>query len=434
MLNIIKTANKYEMLSQGDEILVAVSGGADSMALLYGLLEIKEAFSLCISVCHINHNLRGEESEKDAVFVREVCQKLDLRLFYFSVNINASKMSLEEAARNVRYTHLYQCGIKKIALGHNLNDNAETLLLRLCRGTGLSGIGGIPQKRISGDFTLIRPLIETSRNEIENYLQANNIAYRTDLSNFDDTFSRNRIRYKVLPELEKINPQATKNLAKSAELLRNDADFLSVMKGQQKKLHIPTMQRHLIHAALSQIKGLRDITQKHIEQVESLLTSQSGKEIHLPKGFFVRKEYDYLLIASKKDISCEGFSYDIYTDVPTFIPSIGQYVQISVKNLDINSLANSSEICTKYFNYDKIVLSSVKIRNRMPGDKIYISGVGHKKLKDEFSDRKIPRSLRDSIPLLAQGSDILWIIDDKGRTNDAYKPESGKKTLVVDVF
>ena len=421
------------MLSLGDHVLVAVSGGADSLALLYGLLEIKEVFSLCLSVCHINHNLRGKESRKDAELVREICKKLNLPFFYFSVDVDANGLSLEEAARNVRYAHLYKCGIKKIALGHNQNDNAETLLLRLCRGAGLSGLGGIPPKRIDADFTLIRPLIETSRDEIEDFLREKGLQYRTDQSNFDDSFARNRIRHKVLPELRKINPQATKNLAKSAELLRNEAEFLSVIKGQQTKLHIPTMQRHIIHAALSQIKGLRDITQKHVQQVESLLRSQSGKEVHLPKGFYVRREYDYLLIASKKDTSCEGFFFDISTNFPTYIPSIGQYVQISVKNSDINSTTNSSEMCTKYFNYDKIVLSSVKIRNRKPGDRLYISGVGHKKLKDEFSDRKIPRSLRDSIPLLAQGSDILWIMDGNGRVNDAYEPETGKKVLVVEV-
>ena len=422
------------MLSQGEEVLAAVSGGADSMALLYGLIEIREAFSLKISVCHINHNLRGEESDKDAALVRDICKKLDLPFFYFSVDIDTTGLSLEEAARNVRYAHLYKCGIKKIALGHNQNDNAETLLLRLCRGTGLSGLKGIPPKRVDGEFTLIRPLIETSREEIENYLQKIGVNYRTDQSNFDDSFSRNRIRNNILPELQKINPQATKNLAKSAELLTKDAEFLAAIKGKQTKLHIPTMQKNIIHGVLSQIKGLRDITQKHIDQVEGLITAQSGKEIHLPGGFYVRKEYDYLLIASKKDTNRDGFSYKLSTEVPTYIPGIGQYVQTSVKNLDINSHANFSETCTKYFNYDKIVLSSIKIRSRKPKDRIYIAGVGHKKLKDEFIDRKVPLSLRDSIPLLAQDNDILWIIDEKGRTSDAYKPEPGKKMLAVEVL
>ena len=434
MLNITETMRKYEMISQREHVLVAVSGGADSIALLYSLLEVREAFALKLSVCHINHNLRGDESEKDAELVRNICEKLDLPFFYFSVNIDTKGLSLEEAARNVRYAHLYKCGIKKIALGHNQNDNAETLLLRLCRGTGLSGLKGIPPKRIDGDFTLIRPLIEINREEIENYLHKINASYRTDKSNYDDSFARNRIRHNVLPELQKINYQAIKNLAKSAELLKKDAELLAFAKEPQTKLHIPTMQRNVIHGVLSQIKGLKDVTQKHIEQIERLLTSQSGKEIHLPGGFYVRKEYDYLIIDSKKDTDNEGFCLELSTKTPTFIPITGQYVQSSVKSLDINSTINFSETCTKYFNYDKIVLSSVKIRSRKPGDRIYISGIGHKKLKDEFIDRKIPRSLRDSIPLLAQGSDVLWIIDEKGRTSDEYKPKIGKKMLIVEVL
>ena len=421
------------MLSQSEHVLAAVSGGADSIALLYGLLEIKEAFSLSISVCHINHNLRGEESDKDQEFVKNLCEELKLPLFCFSVDVPKQGMSLEEAARKVRYDHFYKCGIKKIALGHNLNDNAETLLLRLCRGTGLTGLSGIPAVRKDGEFTLIRPLLETNRKEIEDYLQVKGVNYRSDESNFDTAFSRNRIRHEVLPILEKINPQAVTNLAKSAELLRNDSNFLATLTGQSNRIHIPTMQRHSIHRALSQVKGLKDITQKHIAQVESLLTSQSGKELYLPGGFKVCREYDYLLIINKNESEIIGFSLDISFERSLIIPSTGQSVQFSVKYKMNTSSANFHERCTKYFNYDKIEPASLKVRNRRPGDVIYISGLGHKKLSDEFTDRKIPKSLRDEIPLLAHGKDILWIMDNNGRINDAYKPEAEKPILVVEV-
>ena len=433
--NVIETVKKHNMLENGDHVLAAVSGGADSVALLYALLEIQQTFSLDISVCHINHNLRGKDSQKDEEYVRKLCESLNLPLFCYSVDVETAKQghSLEEAARNVRYAHFYKCGIKKIALGHNLNDNAETLLLRLCRGTGLSGLGGIPPVR-KGEYTIIRPLIETSRASIEDFLQKKGVDYRTDQSNFDINFSRNRIRHDVLPVLQKINPQAIKNLAKSAELLRKDGELLSALNGQSTRIHIPTIHRHVIHAVLSQTEGLRDVTQKHITQIESLISAKSGKEIHLPGGFCVRREYDYLLIVHKNDLNYEGFSLEISLNSPVFVPATGQFVQFSVKNSDINSYVNSSEICTKYFNYDKIILSSLKLRSRMPGDCIYISGVGRKKLSDEFSDRKIPKSMRDSIPLLAQDNDILWIIDGNGRVSDAYKPEAGRKVLAVEVL
>jgi len=471
-MKIAETIRKYKLLSEGllsegllskgllskdnhsesEPVLVAVSGGADSMALLYGLLEYSPALKL--SVCHINHNLRGEESQKDADFVRDVCNDLGIPFFYYE----ASGLSgQEEEARQVRYSFLYNCaqanGITKIATGHNLNDNAETLILRLCRGTGLSGLGGISTLRrivLCGvEYSIIRPLIETSRTEIEKYLQEKGISYRTDASNFDNIHARNRVRHEVIPALQKINPRAVENLARSAELLRQDANFLASLNptnsstnldnAGDKRIHIPTMHRRAIHAAL---ENHRNISEKHIIQIESLLTAESGKKLHLPGGLIVSREYEYLLITSNNKQKSEGFCYDLQINNSTHISSIGLDVQISVKNRDITSPINSSEMCTKYFNYDKIIEEQkrkvllLQLRSRQPGDRIYISGVGHKKLSDEFCDRKIPQSERDSIALLTLGKDVLWIIgrqNESGRSSDAYKPCSGKPMLMVEV-
>ena len=455
--SIIKTIQKHNMLSPGDHVLAAVSGGADSVALLYGLLEVKEAFSLTVSACHVNHNLRGDASLGDAEFVKTLCRDLGLRLLSYSANIDSKGASLEEAARKARYFYLYEaaksCGANKIALGHNENDNAETLLIRLCRGTGLKGAGGIPPVRKSGgeseEYTLIRPLIETSRYTIEKFLLEKDVSYRTDNTNFDPAFLRNNIRRNIIPALEEITPQAVSLLAKSARLLREEEALLDdlasgilrdCLSGNRLNTNLlsktpETMQKRVIRSAIQKLHSLRDISSIHIEQILSLGT---GKETHLPFGLIVRREYEFLVFISggnKVEIEeSPPFCYDIPLNAPIFIPAINRlisaYIMSYEEYLGKIPQTTSQDICTKHFNYDKIT-GSLQVRTRRPGDRITVSGVGTKKIKNEFSDRKIPKGRRDAIPLLAAGKDILWIIDESGLTNRAYAPEPGCKVLVI---
>jgi len=462
-MEILKTIQKYHMLSLKDHILVAVSGGADSVALLYGLLELREAFFLTLSVAHINHNLRGDESQKDADFVKSLCKDLDLPLFSYSADVKSVAksrgLSLEEAARQVRYSYLCKgakaCGAQKIALGHNQNDNGETLLLRLCRGTGLRGLGGIPPVGERDGYKIIRPLIETDRDAIEAFVKAKEIPYRTDASNFDRAFSRNRIRHDIIPVLEKISPKATVLLAKSAELLREDEKLLDDLtdnllekclypagdfsRKENIRLHILTllktpeaMQKRIIRAALLRLGGLQDISQSHITQIINLASCQTGKETHLPGGLRARRDYEFLLLFFENTEKSKGFCFDIPIDTPVFIPALNRHIRASVKFPCTTSSVNSSEMCTKYFNYDRIN-GTLQLRTRHSGDRIAIFGVGNKKLKDEFCDRKIPRDLRDTIPLLAIGGDILWIIG-QDRVSGAYMPEPNGKVLVVSIY
>jgi len=461
-MNFIKTIQKHKMLSHHDHILVAVSGGADSVALLYGLLALREDFFLTISVAHINHNLRGADAQQDADFVKNLCDDLALPFFSYSADVKSEAksrgLSLEEAARQVRYTFLCKaarsCGAQKIALGHNQNDNAETLLLRLCRGTGLTGLGGIPPIGEREGFPLIRPLIETERAAIEAFLDEKHIAHRIDASNFDTAFSRNRVRHDIIPAMQQINPRVVAGLAKSAELLREDEALLDTLAAQligksdqldeaTSRIHIPTlleapkaMQQRAIRSALLRLPhegGLRDISQTHVTQIISLISNQSGsKEIHLPGGLRARREYDFLLLFPRDMTMSNGFCFDIHLDTPVFIPHINGHIRASVKFPCTTPQTNSAEICTKYFNYDKI-RGALQWRTRQPGDRIAVAGVGSKKLQDEFCDRKIPRSQRDSIPLLAAGSDILWIIS-YDRTSSAYMPEPGCHVLEVSIY
>ncbi|MCL2421097.1 MAG: tRNA lysidine(34) synthetase TilS [Defluviitaleaceae bacterium] len=457
-MHITTTIQKHNMLSPHDHILAAVSGGADSIALLYGLLAWREAFFLTISVAHVNHNLRGEDAQKDADFVAKLCDDLGLPLYSHSADVKAVAksrgLSIEEAARQVRYAFLCEtasaCGAQKIALGHNQNDNAETLLLRLCRGTGLAGLGGIPPVGQREGIALIRPLIETDRAAIEAFLAEKDIPYRTDVSNFDIAFSRNRIRHDVIPVLQQLNPQVVSALAKSAELLREDETLLDALTTQTVakcdrldeeavRIHIPAllkspgaMQKRIIRGELLHVGGLRDVSQSHISQIINLVADQSGsKEIHLPGGLCARREYDYLLLSSKKMEVSNGFCFDLLLDTPRFIPEMNGHVLASVKLPGTIPQGNCAEICTKYFNYDKIK-GDLQLRTRQPGDRIAIAGVGSKKLQDELSDRKIPKSQRDSVPLLAAGGDVLWILG-HDRTSSAYLSEAGCHILRVEV-
>ena len=539
-MQIIKTIEKYNMLSPGDHVLVAVSGGADSLALLYGLLETRcevqtnvqdvHEFrcgvipSVKFSVCHVNHNLRGDESDADADFVRKLCEDISIPFYQYQAEINTKGMSLlrhveintkgmclEEAARNARYHLLYECaqkcGANKIATGHNQNDNAETIILRLCRGTGLTGLCGIPPIRQFPDTNrlpshppiantmpiyppaanampiyppaanampiyppVIRPLIETSRTEIELFLKKRGVTFRTDSTNSSREYSRNRIRLDVIPILEKINPQIVSQITKNIELFREEESLLDIMAESlltscvsdaesQLKLHIPTLicapkplQKRAIRTAILQKSGLRDISQIHINQIINLMHSQSGTETHLPGDLLVFREYDFLILSLKKTTKSTSFCFDIPIDTPVYIPHLGQYIQATVQISHIKSLNNSTELCTKYFNYDKIN-GTLKLRSRLPGDRISLiissdektgvktgciagNKIGSKKLKDELIDKKVPKAQRDTLPLLALGNDILWIIDKEyGRTGSAYTPEQGSSpVLAVEVF
>ncbi|MCL2398411.1 MAG: tRNA lysidine(34) synthetase TilS [Defluviitaleaceae bacterium] len=478
-MHIIQTIQKYKMLSPGDHVLIAVSGGGDSVALLYSLLELKEDFSLTLFAAHVNHNLRGDESQQDEGFVQRLCHGLGIQLLSHSADVKFEAkncgLSIEEAARKIRYAFLYKaakkCSAKKIALGHNQDDNAETLLLRLCRGTGLTGLGGIPPIReAKKNITLIRPLIETDRSTIDSYLCNKGISYCTDSSNFDKSFMRNRIRHDVIPTLQEINPTASAQLAKTALLLREESMLLEELtcsvfqeclshtqtsQDQVIRLHIPTlcqspasMQRRVIRMGLHKAGGLKDISQKHISQIETLITNQTGKKFHLPGLLFAQREYDFLVLSKlpkliqKKIDDTTPFCFKIIINEPVFIPILNCYALASIEpNVNLGkipyttSLVNSLEICTKYFNYDKII-GELHIRTRCPGDRIAIT-IGNKKLKDEFCDRKIPGNQRDTIPLLAMGNNILWIIDKDSkneRISSDYAVQDGCKVLKVSVL
>jgi tRNA(Ile)-lysidine synthase len=411
-----------------NRILVGLSGGADSVALLHILLDkhgVNQVFA-----AHINHNLRGTDSDNDEKFVRDLCGKLGIALEVFSLNVKKfaeeNNLGTEEAARKLRYDALEKARIKfsadKIAVGHNADDNAETVLMNLCRGAGLKGLCGIPPE----NGRTIRPLLNKSRAEIEEYLRNRGIDFITDMSNFSDDFLRNRVRNIVMPVIEReINASAKKAIARSAELLRADEEYLEAcalcaadfgeghVYSADKLNALPSaLKRRVVRIAIAKVgDGLQNISSAHVSDILDLAQAHSGREIHLPK-VVVSKEYGNLIFSGvKKDISEKKLDLSISYSPPD------------------SELIN----CTKAFSCDKITESLV-LRTRRAGDKItFKSGDGRfftKKLQDFFTDKKIPKSQRDCIPLVAHGSDILWITE-KDYVNAKFEADDSKKIYVT---
>ncbi|MBN1913414.1 MAG: tRNA lysidine(34) synthetase TilS [Candidatus Omnitrophica bacterium] len=320
---IKKTIKSYGLISKNDKVLVCVSGGADSLALLYLLYALKKEFSLKLYVAHLDHMLR-KDSSKDREFVRGISCKLGLPLISGKVDLGVHAKgagSLEEAARNARFGFFFKAAKKlkadKIALGHNLDDQAETVLMRVLRGAGLYGLSAIlPKRQVKGHW-LIRPLIETRRKEIEAFLKRKKVTPRIDKTNLEEVFFRNKIRHNLLPILEKTyNPNIRKVLCNMAESAVYDYDYLNraavLAVGRAAKrislkkllsLH-PAIRRLALRLLISKIKGdTRRITYKHILELENLIFVRPLNSIvDLPKGISVKKYKNWLIFHKRKEI------------------------------------------------------------------------------------------------------------------------------------
>jgi tRNA(Ile)-lysidine synthase len=315
---MIKQAKKfiknYQLITYGDRILVGVSGGPDSIALLYLLNSLKKELGLTLYIGHLDHMLR-KASAKDAVFVRKIAEKLKIPITVKAVDIKAKhkKGSLEESARTIRLEFLANLAKKisadKIALGHNLDDQAETVLMRILRGTGLYGLGGIlPRREINGTC-FIRPLLETRRKDIQAYLLSRKISPRLDSSNLEEKYLRNKIRHKLIPFLEKyFNRKIKISLARLAQSASFDYNYLEEIAKRSlksakneltfKMLHSahPALRRLIIRQKIAGIQqSMRRITYQHMLEIEDLLLNRpSGSLVNLPKGIRVKKSKNSL--------------------------------------------------------------------------------------------------------------------------------------------
>ncbi|MBZ4646738.1 MAG: tilS [Clostridia bacterium] len=438
------------MFQNGDKIVVGVSGGPDSVCLLHVLNLLKDEYQIKLYAAHLNHQLRGQAAEQDAAYVKELCEKLQVPVYIKSVDIRQlSKeraISEEVAGREERYAFFFkiarQVGARKIAVAQNMNDQAETVLMRFIRGTGLEGLSGIKPVREDG---VVRPLLETDREAIEQYCQENGLNPRLDETNLKSIYTRNKIRLDLIPYIIKEhNSGFIQTAAKTAELIREDNDFIKdfvnnmiekQLRADSKGIYIPVtfllnqhlaIQRRVIRKAIDILKGnTANIEYKHIEEIVQMVNGKNtgkniGKALDLPEGLRMEIVYNdvYLFRKGDSDKKNNSFYYPLKLDQQIFIKEINMTVTAYVsakenlKNIELNDF-------TKAFDYN-VINEEIYIRNRLPGDKFTPLGMdGTKKLKDFFIDLKVPRNKRDKVPIVATDKDILWVVG--YRINDKYK-------------
>jgi tRNA(Ile)-lysidine synthase len=428
-----ETIERYQMLAMGDKVIVGVSGGADSMALLFALHQMQDEYHLSLWVSHYNHKLRGKESNQEAEFVKCQAERMGIPLLLENDDgsLLKTKGNLEEIARKKRYDFFQRKALdlnaQKIALGHTATDQAETFFLWLFRGAGTKGLGGIPPVR---DNLIIRPLIETERNEIIGFLEEQCIPWREDSTNKSVNFIRNRVRGILIPTLLKeFDPHLVKKIIKTTGILRDDdillekitLDKLNKIKLKENKnkvlldinklKEIPvSLKRRVVRYALKTIQGsLRRINFDHVERILKLIESLPPHlQISLPHGIKVYKEYECLGFSRALE---EPISYYYETNtLPEIIniPEIEQKITISVFDWDI-SHSSLTEKKIALIDFEKINFPLI-VRNWRRGDCFHPLGMqGSKKLKDFFIDLKIPRIERNQVPLVLFKDQIAWI-------------------------
>lgn len=412
MINsVLKAVNEFSLLGDyhGATVTVALSGGADSMALLHSLLELRGRLGIKVEAAHFNHLIRGEEAYRDEEFVKEQCRKLDVKLYTGQEDVPAySKnkgISLETAARELRYAFLRRINKDFVATAHTASDNLETVIFNLSRGSALEGLCGIPPKR----DIFIRPLILCTRQEIENYCKEKNIPFVTDSTNLCDDYTRNKIRHNIVPLLKELNGSVENAVTRSAGILRSDSELINglaeeflasnVIKADELSLdgfgnlHFSVASR-VVKSFAERCIGKNCLTSVHIREILSVISG--GGSVSIPMGYTAQKIGDKLILKNGSDIKQNNARYlvDITETDENFLN----------RTQNVNNLLLKNSI-----DCDKIIGKSV-LRTRQAGDSIRLKNRGcTKSLYKLYNECKIPKDERDSIPVLADDKGVIWI-------------------------
>lgn len=430
MLNRVRnTIEKHGLLKKGDGVLIGLSGGADSVCLTHILYKLREELGIEICTAHMNHCLRGEAADSDERFAAEFSKSLGIECIIERNNVRAYAkkrgVSEETAGRELRYAFFERVrekyGLTKIATAHNKNDNAETVIMNFIRGSGLSGLCGIPVKR----GTIIRPILDVSRTEIEEYCRENGLKYVTDATNCETVYTRNKVRLELIPKLQSdFNSNIIETVTQNAELLSDELDFLesAILQDSENgaieledfnKLHIAIRRRTVIQMMKS--AGIRDISSKYTESILALAKKgQSGASVNLPDSNVAVIEYGKLYIGREAE-NAEPFEYEIPLNKDVYI-----------KELSITARAELAE-GESVFSGD--ANSKLIIRSRREGDYFYPVGMeGRKKLKKYFIDEKIPRRERDKTAVLTIDGETAWVI---GKRRDRRFTAEGRGIKII---
>ena len=432
---------KRNRLTQpGDRVLLAVSGGPDSSVLMYIMSGLSRALNISLVVAHLDHGLRSRESEQDALHVAEAAAGLGLPFSIGGRDVETyrqeHRLSLEEAAREVRYRFLFEVAAEAsagvIATGHTQNDNIETILMHLIRGSGTLGLKGLPvasQRQHQGNrFTIIRPLLDIKRSEIEEYCRERGIETRQDSTNLSLYPLRNRVRMELLPVMESYNPRAGEALLRLAAIASEELDYLAaerdrvwpdvitqqagtfvVDKAGFKALHT-ALQRSILRRALNELSGsLKDFEAGHIEDVLSHLDKPAGKQALLPGGISFTVEYSRYLLGKDPAELCPlpELPGPARLNLPGSTQA-GRW-QISAKVIQGCTVPPDCGEFTACFDFEKTGAELV-MRPRQPGDRFMPLGLrAEKKVKDYLIDARVPRSWRDRIPVIESAGHIIWL-------------------------
>ena len=458
-LKVRKTIETKSLLKDGDRVLACVSGGPDSIALLHLLVELCRYYDIEIFVAHLNHMLRGKEADADAEFVRKTADDLSLPFIAEKIDVkNIAKtrcMSIEEAAREARYDFYSRAAGKlnadKIATGHTRDDQAETVLMRLLKGSGSLGLSGIPYKRRFGDFWIIRPLLDATRKEIERYLKANRIPSRTDASNLETVYFRNKIRNALIPVLERyFNPNIKEGLSSMAATLSDESSFLTDLAAKKLKrigrrtkrdMELRTkdftrehvaLQRLIVRQVIAGLKGdLKSISYRHWQGIEAIIKGSEAKSINLPGGIKAIKNRGKLIFTTKHRQQANpgrpGKAVTLKVPGDAFIPELG----IRIKAEVVKSRPDFKNKKTKNIEYANgdLAGSRLSIRTRRAGDRMKPLGMTcYKKLHDIFIDDKIALKRRNRVPIVISRNKILWAAGVK--LSDEFRVDGDTKKIV----
>ncbi len=453
---VIKYIEDKELVKENDKLIVGISGGADSVCLLLVLLELRKKYQFKIIPVHINHNLRGSESLHDENFVKRLCRKYNLDLQIRSVDVCAYKvkwkLSEEEAGRKIRRGVLEevasQLGGNSIALGHHRDDNVETAIMHMARGSGLTGVAGISVK--SGMY--IRPLLCVSRGEVEEYLTGRRQEYCVDSTNLGNDYTRNRVRNQIIPMLHnEVNDNASKNIANLIDDLRGLKEFVDtqvelfykkvvrlsaqgciIQKVELENLPEIIQQELIKKAIYSQVTERKDVSRVHIESIKELCHKQVGREISLPQNLIAKRIYDGVEIQkpveSEKEaaFSCIEISINGKTVVE-------ENLVIETQVMEYNSLENVVDNhYTKYFDYDIIKDKLFVDRVDMQGHITINKQGGRQSMKKFCTNQKIASHLRKEVLNVRAGTQVLWVLNYR-RCEEARVTEKTKKILKIQI-
>lgn len=451
MLKVVEDyMEKYHMIETGDTVVVGVSGGADSVCLLLLLHEYQSKKEFKIAVVHMNHMIRTN-AKNDADYVKQICDNLQIPFFLYEKDIvgmaKDKGISTEEAGRDARYEAFNEVlaslgGKGKIAVAHNRNDCAETVLFNLFRGTGLTGLSGILPVRDN----IIRPVLCLSREQIERYLKRHQFLWCIDSTNKENTYTRNKIRNIIIPYAEKeICKNSADHIARTAGELAEIREYFErqtkiavnetvTMKQDEVSIHVydflkleNLMQKQVLLYCMEKITlGRKDIGMKHILDIQTLFQKDGSKQIDLPYQLEAVKQYDNVIIRNRKKRVDNSFYQEVNVPGKIFLPS-GKVMEFTIfpSQKDENI---PEKTYTKWFDYDKI-LHCLVLRNRKTGDFLTINELmSKKKVKDYLIQEKVPRDERDDLLLLTDGSHILWVLG--LRISEYYKVTNETKRIL----